>query len=414
MKKTNRIKRQRSLTVKLPMMFVVSTVLLMIFVMSAVFLRFRDRIIEDYSRMGEGVTNLMAMEVDPDRTDEYIEENFSSEEYNRVLDRLYDLKNNYPDVLYMYVYRITYDGGVVVFDLDSEEGVHDADKPGSLYELDEAFIYYIDDLVAGRQTPAMTGDTEDGYLLTDSKGNYQCHVCVDFSVDQIHRKDIRFVSGTMLMLLAAVLLILVIDIYNIQHWVSRPLNRMKTTTDKFSYETEQDHENNIRLMEQLGIHTGDEIEDIYHIFISFMKNNLLYIKRLNKAYSDILEKDAAIGQISQKAYRDPLTGAGSKAAYDKAAEALDRSGQPFAVAVFDINNLKYVNDSFGHNAGDSYIRGCCGVLAEVIGLDRLYRVGGDEFAALFPGGDDESVGRLIKQIDERFEESFMRTDREPF
>ncbi len=420
MKKYKSIKWFRSVSFRLPMLFISSILLLLILVGSTVFMRFRRRMIQDYSRMGEGVTNLMATEIDPNKTDLYLEENFDSEEYNRILNRLYDLKNNYPDVLYMYVYRIKPDGAIVIFDLDSEEGALDADSPGDIYKLDDAFQERIDDLTAGRPVPAMTGDTEDGYLLTycrpmfDSDGNYQCHACVDFSIEQLHREDIKFVSEILVLLLIAVIVILLFDIYIVERRISGPLTTMKRTTDKFSYETASDHENNIRIMEELNIHTGDEIEDIYHVFIVFMKNNLLYMKNLVKAENDIREKDEKLGQISVKAYKDALTGAGNKAAFNRASETLDKSPKPFAAAVFDINNLKYINDSFGHKEGDSYIKGCCGILFDVFGRENVFRIGGDEFAVLLTGNDFTDRDRLFGQAVSRFEQEDARTDRQPW
>lgn len=420
MKRTVFNGRFRSVSIRLPLLLVSNTFVLILIVISIVFLRFRQRMIADYSVMGEGVTNLMAMEIDPDKTDQYIEENFSSEEYNRILDRFYDLKNNYPDVLYMYVYRIKRDGAVVVFDLNSEDGVMDADQPGDIYELDQAFVDRIDDLVVGNPTDAMAGNTEDGYLLTyckpifDSKGNYQCHVCVDFSLEQLHRDDIRFVSGIMIALLISVLVILLADMMIIQKTISGPLIKIKRATDSFSYETEEDHENNIRIMEKLDIRTGDEIEDIYHVFIVFMRNNVMYMKNFIKAQNDIRQKDEELGEISKTAYRDALTGVGNKAAYNETAGRLDNSPEPFAVAVFDINRLKQINDTYGHRAGDSYISGCSSILCQVFGSERIYRIGGDEFAVLLTDGAYNDCDTLFGKAVSLFTESFGSAAGEPW
>lgn len=394
-----------SLTVRLPFLFIISILLILIIILTVVFFRFKSRMIEDYTDMSKGVTDLMAMDIDPDKTDLYIEKNFELEEYNNIRSRLYELKDNYPNVLYMYVYRFRYDGAQVVFDLDSEIGVKDADMPGDIYELDPELVKHIDELVAGTPLPALFGDTDDGYMLTyckplfDSEGNYQCHVCVDFSIEELHDQDIRFVIGIFLVSLVAIILVMCLDIYILNKKIANPLNRMKTATDTFAYETEQDHENNIRVMERLQIHTGDEIEDIYNLFLSFMKNNLLYMKRLAQANNTIIEKDTRIGQISKTAYSDALTEAGSKAAYNMAVSELEKKGignaEPFAVLVYDINDLKYINDTYGHKAGDLYIKGCCGILTEVYGTDGVYRIGGDEFAVILTGGGFEKRNELF-------------------
>ena len=77
-------------------------------------------------------------------------------------------------------------------------------------------------------------------------------------------------------------------------------------------------------------------------------------------------------QLYQELYRDPLTGAMNRRAFD-----LDDSP---AVAVVDLDSLKYVNDNFGHRAGDRQLQDLAHSLALVFDSDRVYRIGGDEFA----------------------------------
>lgn len=414
---------RKSLTVRMPFMLTISMLLILLLILTAVFIRFRSRMIEDYTDMGKGVTNLMAAEIDPDKVDMYIEENFGMEEYNAICDRFKVLKDNYPNVLYMYVYRFTRDGAVVIFDMDSEVGVSDADAPGDNYELDPELVKHIDDLVAGNETPALLGDTEDGYMLTyckplfDSEGNYVCHACVDFSIEKLYKDDIRFVLGTMILALAAVSGILIVDIYIVQKRIAGPLNDMKTATDMFSYESKLDHENNIRIMEGLNIKTGDEIEDIYHLFVSFMRNNLIYLNRLDKANDTILEKDTRLGQVSRTAYTDTLTETGTKAAYykmvaEKEQEGLE--GKKFAVLIYDINDLKYINDNYGHDVGDIYIKGCCGILTDIYGGSVIYRIGGDEFAVVLTDECCDRREELFAAAEERFVSARTNTDAEPW
>ena len=415
---------RRSLTVRLPFLLTISIFTVLVIILNIIFFRYRSRMIEDYTSMGMGVTNLMAAEVDPDKTDLYIEKNFELDEYNDIRSRFIQLRENYPNVLYMYVYRFRYDGGLVVFDLDSEEGVQDADAPGDIYDLDPELVKHIDDLVVGNEIPALMGDTEDGYMLTyckplfDSDGNYQCHVCVDFSIDSLHKKDIRFVSGIMIFSLLAVIIILLFDINLVQNKIARPLNRMKRATDGFSYETEQDLENNIRIMETLNIRTGDEIEDIYHLFVSFMKNDLIYMERLAQANNTIIEKDTRLGQISKTAYTDTLTEAGTKAAYNLRIAELEQKGlstdDPFAIMVYDINGLKHINDTYGHKTGDLYIKGCCSILADVYRESEIYRIGGDEFTVILTDASYCKRNELFSQTEQRFKDSRDRVECEPW
>jgi len=83
---------------------------------------------------------------------------------------------------------------------------------------------------------------------------------------------------------------------------------------------------------------------------------------------------------------DALTGVLSRYAYSKALKALDsESAPPEDLAVFsiDVNGLKTVNDSLGHDAGDELIRGAADCITAAFGqTGKCYRTGGDEFVVL--------------------------------
>ena len=89
------LKKWRSLGVRLPFIFVFSYIILAVLVLFLVHTQFKKRMISDYTRMAEGVTNLMANELDASRISEYMEKNFSMEEYRRIVDRYYELEKNY-------------------------------------------------------------------------------------------------------------------------------------------------------------------------------------------------------------------------------------------------------------------------------------------------------------------------------
>ena len=77
----------------------------------------------------------------------------------------------------------------------------------------------------------------------------------------------------------------------------------------------------------------------------------------------------------------------------------------FAAAVFDLNGLKRVNDTRGHEAGDRYIVEGCRVICDVFRHSPVYRVGGDEFVAILEGRDYEDRATLMAAFRAEMEEN---------
>lgn len=97
-------------------------------------------------------------------------------------------------------------------------------------------------------------------------------------------------------------------------------------------------------------------------------------------------------RLKQLSLYDPLTGALNRRAYDEGA-GLEPLGGRFGTALMlDLDNLKTVNDTGGHAAGDALLRLLVETLRGCVRpLDRVYRWGGDEFLLLFPAALPEDV-----------------------
>jgi len=98
---------------------------------------------------------------------------------------------------------------------------------------------------------------------------------------------------------------------------------------------------------------------------------------------------------------DPLTGVANRGGFDKRFdEELARSqriGFPLSLLLIDIDKFKYVNDTFGHKAGDRVLQTIAKLMAgRVRDTDFIARYGGDEFVLLLPGTSAEDA-RLVAQ-----------------
>lgn len=415
--------RKTSLSVKLPLLFIASTLALMLVVVIAVHVRFNNRMIAEYDRMAHGVTQLMADRIDGDKVDEYIEKNFDDPEYNDIHDYFITLKENYPDVLYLYAYRCEEDGGHMIFDLDNEEVENgEAYEPGYVYEIEAPFDSHKDEMMAGKQVPGYKVESEeDGHLYSygcpvfDSKGNYACTVAVDFSLDQMIAEDNAFTMRLALIILAISALILIAEVEIVKRWITKPLNAMSGCVGKFEYETEEDRGNNIDRVDDLDIRSKDEVGDIYQALRTMTRDSFLSTAHLTLARKDILDKEERISAISQDAYRDSLTKVGSAAALkrDMAGPEIADADQ-LAIVMLDVNDLKYINDSFGHDKGDLYIQGCCRMACNKFKHSPVYRIGGDEFIVILKGDDMTERERLLQELRHEYAESYANGEAEPW
>ena len=104
-----------------------------------------------------------------------------------------------------------------------------------------------------------------------------------------------------------------------------------------------------------------------------------------------------------KANIDALTGIKNKHSYDAMEKSLNKRIQnskhiDFAICVFDLNGLKQVNDTLGHQEGDKFIKRGCDIICRFFKHSPVYRVGGDEFVVIAQGYDYLNIDSLIGKL----------------
>lgn len=112
-------------------------------------------------------------------------------------------------------------------------------------------------------------------------------------------------------------------------------------------------------------------------------------------------KAEALGKI---AYLDPLTQMPNRASCEQEIDRIEteHKNEKLAVLMFDMNNLKRVNDELGHQGGDRVIADFARIIkTEGADFGFVGRYGGDEFVALFPGQDDDGVEHYMARVNEK-------------
>ncbi|WP_341675099.1 diguanylate cyclase [Niveibacterium sp. SC-1] len=104
----------------------------------------------------------------------------------------------------------------------------------------------------------------------------------------------------------------------------------------------------------------------------------------------------AQAQSRELAFRDPLTGLGNRRFlhehFSQLAEDCQRRNLPLALAVFDVDHFKRINDAWGHASGDAVLKTLANTALRVVRTsDAVVRLGGEEFALLLPGATAEQA-----------------------
>ncbi|MBQ9504926.1 MAG: GGDEF domain-containing protein [Lachnospiraceae bacterium] len=110
---------------------------------------------------------------------------------------------------------------------------------------------------------------------------------------------------------------------------------------------------------------------------------------------------------------------GSKVAYVKKIEETNQllgkeEDTHFAIVMVDVNNLKVINDNYGHTYGDEYLRGCCHVICNVYKRSPVYRIGGDEFVVFVAGEDYEVRHEKLSALKKSYETTCHDTKLKPW
>lgn len=153
---------------------------------------------------------------------------------------------------------------------------------------------------------------------------------------------------------------------------------------------------------------------ILHIFI---------VSNEKSEYRDIIEdvsikqkaQSKELYQVKQLAYLDPLTGVKSKHAYVELENEIDilireKRMPDFSLFIFDLNDLKIINDKYGHEIGDKYIIKSVNIIKKLIPDLDIYRYGGDEFVVILK--DDYFVNRyqLLDTFNKQIEDNLHTTE----
>ena len=187
---------------------------------------------------------------------------------------------------------------------------------------------------------------------------------------------------TLVILLVALVMLAVFTVVTVllMNRLTKPLMRLTAASERLmagDYEVGLDYEGN------------DEVGTLTRAFRQMRDHLKMHIRDLNN-----------------RAFSDALTGVKNKGAFNtlsnrlNAAIRLGGEHMPeFAIAMLDCNYLKRINDEYGHDHGDLYLKAACTLICRVFAHSPVFRLGGDEFAVLLRQEDYARRDQLFAEFD---------------
>lgn len=128
---------------------------------------------------------------------------------------------------------------------------------------------------------------------------------------------------------------------------------------------------------------------------------------VNAISKEITERKTMEEELRRLSNHDLLTGLFNRNFYESELHRLQHSRLfPISIIIADLDNLKAINDRFGHHAGDAIIQQAAVILRQSFrDEDIIARIGGDEFAALLPETPEDVAAAAVAQLRKRIAES---------
>jgi diguanylate cyclase (GGDEF)-like protein len=346
------------------------------------YFRFSQSTEDYYWRIGETTAGIVALVINPDTMDSYLETLTPDGRYEDTMKRLTAAKDE-CEAQMLYVFTVKEDGIYYVYDTDPLGGLGTFDPYWYTDEdTGELRRLYPEDtenqLRAGGRVDTIMGITQYGWTITvneplyGSDGTCKGYVGIDFDVNQVVEERTAYLWQLATVILITTAIFAAIYLYIIQRIIVRPINIIARAADSFllnSLENEDTiGDSDILAME---INTRDEMESLSIALKSMVQKIDEHMTNLKIA--------------TLKSETDTLTSLFNRGAFEQRVSAIlnlrPESNEIDAFMMIDVDYFKDVNDKYGHAVGDTVLAECAKALQTVTReADVVGRLGGDEFA----------------------------------
>ena len=306
----------RGFSLRMKIVCIVAAVMVIVAVVTTgiSYVMFHGSSVDSQTKVGQGVTNLLAAVIDADQIGNYMTNGEDTPGYKQTEKALADIRDSFDDVQYVYVYKIMEDGCHVVFDPDTAD--EQGSDMGDVLEFEDAFMPYVDDLLAGKPIDPIISNDAYGWLLTvyqpvyDSQGYCTCYVAADISMEYVMTGEQNFLARVIILFLAFFILICAVAIWLAEYGIIMPINSIAQTSSSFAFDSESTRDDSVEQLRALDVKTADEVENLYTAVVKMSEDTVQFITDANEQAATIerMQENLIMVMADLVESRDQYTG----------------------------------------------------------------------------------------------------------
>ena len=368
---------------------------------------YRNYVYEDYRTYIAEILDYTLAEIDGDDLKACIESGEESEKYKETLYFMDQLMEHFKDVHYFYaVLPLNTEETGNVMSVLSAERYYDRyiETEGNLYlgwvsddEFDAATakqffeIMQSDAIVYFEEKTEWGVDYTGALPIRDGQGKAVAVLAVDIDISFINGMILQYALLNICIISLAGAVFIGIFLYWSRRNITQPIRRLAQSAEDFA-----DHSHGQRNVDALHfdappITADNEIKSLSNAVVKMTEDMRDYV-------TDIINAEQKAANMQELANRDALTGIRNKTAYDNEMKRMtvkiEDGDTKLGIAIVDLNFLKKINDTYGHDKGNITIKKLSRLVCVVFDHSPVFRIGGDEFAVILRGGDYDQYAEL--------------------
>ncbi len=247
------------------------------------------------------------------------------------------------------------------------------------------------------------GHTYTNYVPLFIDNNKMGLICTEVDVDNVNYQILLNTLKEMFLVAVALIICVVITLLLINKFYIQKVVKLADNVGKYS----ADKDSSISKEIDKYNNSGDELSELAGQISSMIVELDFHMKNLISTHKELTETKERASSMQALANKDALTGIRNKTAYDHEINLIEtglkESPIDFGIAMIDLNYLKKINDTYGHEQGNIAIKRLCHMVCVIFDHSPVFRVGGDEFVVILRGHDMEHYDELERRFEDEMQ-----------